>query len=115
MNETRYRYSGTLLGTFEFIGTKPEFDTLLKRLQDDPQDGENYDGQIETGSTRDHFVDQKPDYRDCLIFHGEAIAIALDPAAVALGRRGGKSRSDAKRKASAANGKLGGRGHKRIK
>lgn len=32
-----------------------------------------------------------------------------DQAAASLGRRGGKSRSDAKRKANAANGKLGGR------
>lgn len=32
-----------------------------------------------------------------------------NPAAASLGSRGGKSTSDAKRKASAANGKLGGR------
>jgi hypothetical protein len=32
-----------------------------------------------------------------------------DPAAASLGSRGGKSTSAAKRKASAANGKLGGR------
>jgi hypothetical protein len=34
-------------------------------------------------------------------------------AAAYLGSLGGKSTSEAKRKASAANGKLGGRGHKR--
>lgn len=37
-----------------------------------------------------------------------------DPYAVALGRRGGKAKSAAKAKSSAANGKLGGRPKKVI-
>jgi hypothetical protein len=40
---------------------------------------------------------------------GNIISHWKNEAAVALGSRGGKSTSDAKRKASAENGKLGGR------
>lgn len=103
MNKTRYQYCGSLLGTFEFTGTKEEFAELLSRLQNDPVDGENYDGEILSSYSREQKL-------ETLIYHDEVVAIEYkNPAAVALGKLGGSVKSKRKSKSSADNGRLGGR------
>ena len=74
-NETKYQYSGEILGSFEFVGTKAEYEKMIEDLRKDNPD---YDGEIEIGSTRDSLPGQKHgQYRECLTYGGEAIAIAI--------------------------------------
>lgn len=75
-NETKFQYSGTALGSFDFVGTKAEFEKMLSELQ---AVAPEFTGKIETGSTRDTLPGQKRgEYRDCLTYDGECIAIAVE-------------------------------------
>ena len=74
-NETKFQYSGTALGSFDFVGTKAEFEKMLSALAVAPE----FTGAIETGTTRDTLPGQKRgEYRDCLTYDGECIAIAVE-------------------------------------
>jgi len=74
-NETKYQYTGTTLGSFDFVGTKAEFEKMLSELQ---AVAPEFDGEIETGSTKSTLAGQKPGtWRDCLTYNGDDIAIAV--------------------------------------
>lgn len=69
-----YQYCGTLLGSFDFTGTKEDFEGMLADLQ---KVAPEFEGKLETGSTRDHLPGQGPGNRNCLTYNGEAIAIEI--------------------------------------
>lgn len=75
-NETKYQYSSNILGTFEFAGTKSEWETLLTDLRNASPE---FDGKLGTGSTLDTLAGQKRgEYHECLTYDGECIAIAIE-------------------------------------
>ena len=73
--DTLYKYSGDVLGSFDFVGTKEDFEKMLEELKNNCSE---FDGQIGTGSTLDTLKNQKYGiYRDCLTYQDEAIAIEI--------------------------------------
>ena len=72
---TAYKYSGTLLGSFEFTGTRAEYEILLRELREVSPE---FTGVLTDGYTKDTLPDQgRGVWRECLNYDGECIAIAI--------------------------------------
>jgi hypothetical protein len=66
-NETKFQYDGTALGSFDFVGTKAEFEKMLSELREVAPE---FTGEIAEQYTRDG--------KNHLVYDGEFVATEIE-------------------------------------